>query len=525
MTRSQPFPISPQDLIGILKDYSPEQVPDGGWQDGRNVRFINGRVKAMPGYQKLNAAAVQAGASKRIMHGDEFLLSNGAIDLAILTLTKLYYWDPVGLTYTDKTGSFSFTGTINDFFMTDVGFNLMLICNGVDAAKKWAGSGGNIATLGGLSTAAPSGGAVIPHVLRPFQGFLVAINNQEDGAANPTRIRWSKIGQAEIWVNDVNGVGQAGYNDINDSPAPAYNGFQIGNSLAIYKEDSIYLMTYVGLPAVFNFRRVIFGRGLLAPRAVVPMGSVHMFLSDDDFYIFDGAQITPVGGWIRDYFFNDLNPLYANRVQAVLFKQFGEVWWIYPSVSSTGDFDKVLIYSYRKKTWTFAQFSASALFLYTLQQDYSWNTIPDLAWTLQTFRWSDIQLTADSALMMLGDTNGFVYNHTFVYDQDGAAYTKQAISKLYDFKMPGVHKRLQRVQFSADQFALTNLQVYVGTAENPSDTITWNGPYTLQTGHGQPYISVDLTGVYFAFRFESVGKNDPWEVMSFTPWFIPRTRQ
>lgn len=498
------------DKVGVVRDLSPEQISDGGWYDISNVRLRNGKAIALPGYQDFVDGAVQVGTEKRIMHGDTLLLQSGLSYLVVFTRDSAYYFDSTSFTLIDTV----FSGGDANLFMTDVAFDVFVICNGVEAAYKWEGPSGTFAIIAGMTDCEPGGVACIPKILRAYANFIVAFNCLEDSVLIPFQVRWAQYGELEIWKNDVDGNGQAGSNPLNDTPSPIMNALKINNYMAIYKKDGVYLMSYVGPPLVFAFQKVIDNRGLVAPRGVVSMGSVHYFLSDDGFYAFDGAAIVPIGQGIRDFILNDIKPEFMERTQAVIVRQYNEVWWAYCSTSSEGDFDKVAIYSYRTGAWSFADFdSFSCLFAYYQQDNVAWEQQPDaLLWSLGQGPWNQVETLAQFPVILIGTDDSFVFQHGPLFSQDGASYVKSAQTKLYDFGRPHIKKRLRLVQFSLNTAAKTYLKVKIGSCDNPGDDITWTSEMSINTDHGSPRVLCDVNAVYFAVKIYSEGNTDPWEV-------------
>lgn len=516
--RLKEFPIRLLDRVGVIKDQPVELIPDAGWQSGRNVRFNNGRILTMPGWAKLAADAL---ASGRVMHGDQYTQRDSDRFLLVFTKTKVYRYVPSTQTFSDISGAFSFAGGNGDLFSSDTAYDTFLMTNSVDVVKKWTGSG-DIATLGGMTDCEPGGISVKCKIIRSFADFVVALNTTEDGSAFSQRVRWNKRGVLEVWKNDSAGAGQAGYTDISDTPGQIYNASKIGNSLAIYKEDGIWLMSYVGLPAIFAFRGVVSGRGLIAPRALANLGDVHIFIAQDNIYLFNGASAQPIGNAVKDFFYSDLNAGFKDRIATIILRDLNEVWFAYPSTSSTGDLDKILTYNYKTGAFSFADIAGTCLFSFLQGTDITWETIPDTTWDDAAGAWDDFTLAANFPAILFGTNDGYVMRVGNVYSVNGVAYTKQVISKLYDFGL-AQEKRLQRIYFAADSDAIANVRVYVGTAKNPFDTITWNGPYTITNlGYEAPKIDLDLSDYFFAFRFESVGTGDPWGISQFMPCFIPR---
>jgi hypothetical protein len=81
------------------------------------------------------------------------------------------------------------------------------------------------------------------------------------------------------------------------------------------------------------------------------------FLSEDGFNTFDGSQLNPIGRAKVDQFFKeDLNPNYVQRIVAAIDPINKLVMWAYPSNdTTTGNPDKLLIYSWAYNRWTLVE--------------------------------------------------------------------------------------------------------------------------------------------------------------------------
>lgn len=61
--------------------------------------------------------------------------------------------------------------------------------------------------------------------------------------------------------------------------------------LAVYTENGIGLITYVGDPQIFVYEQVVVGTNLLLPQAVVPLGPYHLIVFEKSVMLFDGSPI------------------------------------------------------------------------------------------------------------------------------------------------------------------------------------------------------------------------------------------
>jgi hypothetical protein len=117
---------------------------------------------------------------------------------------------------------------------------------------------------------------------------------------SPTRLYYSRA--SEPWTLDQYiEVGSAADTD----PITGLAAFQ-GN-LVVFKERSIWILSGND-DASFFLRKVVPGLGCKGAHSIVPMGDYLLFLSEDDFYMFDGSSVgnlskavsqSPVGPVIR----------------------------------------------------------------------------------------------------------------------------------------------------------------------------------------------------------------------------------
>jgi len=520
------------DRGGVIKTYAPDQIPDYSFQDVLNAKFYNGKASASPGWVPF---ANQL--DSRIMHSDELFTQNGSEFLLVMTLTETWL-------YNSATGVFSsiqdgniFTGNADTLFDTEtfVADNLFIIANNLNAIRKWNGSG-NIGILGGLVSVQGGFINVTAQLVRSFLGFLVLLSTTESGNPLPQRVRWSVFGQPENWTNDVNGNGQAGWNDLDDDVGFILWAEVLNNYLAIYKERSIYLMQYVGGTPIFSFQRVISGVGLLAQRGVADLGDEHAFVGSDNFYTFNGISISPIGNNIRNFFYQDLDPTYANRIQAFVVEEDDEVWWVYSSTSTTyadgsakapGDPDRAVVWNYLDDTWSIRDNPATSWFYYRQLLEYTWQTIPDLSWSATPDYWSHRRFLANFPLNIGGMNDGTMVQYGGVFNKLGLPFTKKVQTKFFDFGKPGTKKRLSYIDVQCATGYAGKLMCQIGHCQNIGDVVRYEAAQVIPTGNGQnAWVNgMDITDVYFTFIFSIADLSGNFDLFGYTPYFHLKTSQ
>jgi len=104
-----------------------------------------------------------------------------------------------------------------------------------------------------------------------FRTFLVGLNWQIGGTEYPNLVKWSTEAAAlsppNSWV-ESDATLDAGEYQLTDTPGKIIDGLPYGDSFLIYKEDSIYIMNFVGTPYIFSFKLLSPTIGLLTKNAV-----------------------------------------------------------------------------------------------------------------------------------------------------------------------------------------------------------------------------------------------------------------
>ena len=128
-------------------------------------------------------------------------------------------------------------------------------------------------------------------------------------------------------------------------------------NLYIYSTDSVHQMTLTGNSnAPVSFRPVTDEYGALSSGSVIEYDGKHLVIGGDDIYLFAGNPgdiKSQADGRVREYFFNNLNPIYEQQLFSLLNHLENEIWICYPTLASlAGECDEALIWNYRNNAWT-----------------------------------------------------------------------------------------------------------------------------------------------------------------------------
>jgi hypothetical protein len=167
--------------------------------------------------------------------------------------------------------------------------------------------------------------------------------------ANPFRVQWSGVNDATTWT--FSQVTQSDFQDIPD--AGIVQGVTGGEYGLVFLEKSIYRMSYVGTPAIFQFDEIAKGIGCFEPTSIIQYRNLVFFLSDDGFYVCDGQTVKPIGAEKVDRFFTSrFNSSYGYKMSATIDPIRSIVIWAYPSNQQPGVVDSLIIYNFDTNKWS-----------------------------------------------------------------------------------------------------------------------------------------------------------------------------
>lgn len=308
------------------------------------------------------------------------------------------------------------------------------------------------------------------------RGFVIVANTNDafDGFV-PYRVRWSGLEQPQSW--DFSLTTQADFQDINGGSG-VIQGIVGGEDVTIFMKNSIWKMTYVGSPLVWQFDEIIQGKGCAVPESIITVEGITYFLSDDGFYAFNGSKsLTRIGeGKIDRYFLN-----YANTDQYKYMSVAADparklIYWCYSSKDAIdGNPDKLLIYNY--SIGEFSEGESEVDFIYssvslpwTIEQLDQFGTIEDMPAPFDSPVWAggNYQLTgmtSDGAVYLFSGAN-----------QTATIETAEQFSieqlQMMNPNIEGDRTVVMRVRPMFDGYGAATIRV--GSRLNSHGVVTWS---------------------------------------------------
>jgi hypothetical protein len=179
---------------------------------------------------------------------------------------------------------------------------------------------------------------------------LVALGADGD----PRKIAWSDQEDNTEWTPSATNA--AGDLQI-VSPGLLQCARRMPGQILVWTDVDLHVMRYIGQPFVYSIERVGEG-GIVGPNAHMAFGNACVWMGDKGFWVFDGA-IKALESEVQDYVFGDINIFQGAKVTSAHLNELGEIWWFYPSRNSVEN-DRYVIWNYRENHWSIGQIARTA---------------------------------------------------------------------------------------------------------------------------------------------------------------------
>ena len=125
-----------------------------------------------------------------------------------------------------------------------------------------------------------------------------------------------------------------------------------GNSPSglFWSADSLIRGSYVGGTAVFQFDTISTQSSILSSNCVVEYDGIFYWIGTDRFLMFNGVVREIENLLSTNFFFDNLNAQYRQKVFALKVPRYGEIWWCFPKGDSIEP-NHAIIYNVRENTW------------------------------------------------------------------------------------------------------------------------------------------------------------------------------
>lgn len=262
--------------------------------------------------------------------------------------------------------------------------------------------------------------------------------------------------------------------------------------ILVFTDRSLFSMRFIGPPFTFGLQELSKNITIMSSKSAVAVDESVLWMGKENFYIFNGGRAQQLPCTVRDKVFLDFNFSESEKVCAGVNSQWSEVWWFYPSASSSEN-DKYVIFNYANQTWYYGTLSRTA--------------------------WHDRGVRQ----FPIGAGSQYLFDHENGNDDDGSAMTASVESSQIDIG--------DGYQFNFIRQLIPDV-TFEGSTSEENPTVT----FTLQArnGPGSPYatnssgastrtastpveqftdiVDVRLRGRAFNMKLESTNQGVSWKL-------------
>ena len=477
------MPLVPLDIPAGVYRNGTEYESKGRWYDTNLVRWNEGRLEPVGGWEKFDSTQSSFdGKARGIL---TWRANDSGRYMAVGTNTTLYasqggqMYDitPTGFSAGREDAIFGYGFGIGVYDEGDYG-TIRSTSTALDPAVWHMDTWGEY-----LVATCSSDGLIYEWQLSPNSAAAVLSNAPDDNTglivtnerhlvalganANKRLVQWSDQENNNLWTPAADNL--AGDLELNTS-GRIVTARRVGNDVLIWTDVDCHLMRYLGPPYVYGIERIGQDCGIVGANAVSVSGGTAVWLSEGGFWIYDGS-IKPLQCDALNDVTDGLNTVQQAKVFGGHNSQYGEMWFFYPSSASTEN-DKYVTWNYRLNHWT----------------------VGSLARTC----WADQGAFNDPIAV---GADGQLYRHETGWTNDGASRVGDVYAVSGPFEL-GQGDRFAVVdRLIADDYEnLPSVKATIGVKNTPEGTYS-DSEYTLNESDG--YIDVRLTARQLRVKLEA----------------------
>ena len=267
--------------------------------------------------------------------------------------------------------------------------------------------------------------------------------------------------------------------------------------ILVFTDVSLHAMQYLGPPFTFGINTVSENITIAGPNAAASVEDNVFWMGAEEFYVY-GGTVQRIPCTVRDYVFSDFNTDQSQKVYAATNTAFSEIWWFYPSASSSEN-DRYVVYNYQQQLWYYGSINRTAWLDRGVEADPI-AASTDHALYFHEVGFDDgsyspvaaISSYIESSQMDIGDGDQFVFLRRMIPDLTFRSSTAETPTATFTLKARN---------FPGGNYLQTNSKTVEKTASVPVEQFT-------------DQVHVRLRGRSFAFRIESDQVGTGWRLGS-----------
>ena len=198
--------------------------------------------------------------------------------------------------------------------------------------------------------------------MRVYKNYLIALDVTKSGTRYPLLVKWSDssaLGSVPTSWDETDQTTDAGETELPGARTDVSQGvcldcLPLRDANIIYRDDSVWSMTFVGGTFVFAFRQIYASQGMLARRCMAEYEGKHFVVGQNDVFVHDGSNFESVIDVKRkDALYNDIDPTYVDRTYVFANYSATEMWICYVQKGAAASSwpNRAMVWNWRHQTW------------------------------------------------------------------------------------------------------------------------------------------------------------------------------
>lgn len=482
----------PAPILGVVRNVSSERIDPRAWLTLDNIVIRDGELRKCGGWVR-HPATVDGGVN--LVKWIRF--PNGRDATAIGTPNWLYNHDGAQQTVA-KLNTTRFNGNVLEKWSVDYLLSRWYFSSVLDGVWWWDGSRFDQLDTGSLRGR---------HVAQ-FENHLILASLASVNSDGPRSLVGSGLANPDDWdtANPASEAVLMEYPGIGNIQALR----RLGEWLALYAEEGIGLLEYVGPDPIYQRRPRVDGGGVLAPASLVQLGpehsGVHAYVSHTNVCTYaGGSRPEPIGDRIWKYWLSVMAKPGRPHIYGFRDHRHKEVIFAYQGLGQDG-FSHALVWNYEFDAWSFRDWPFSAVGFVRKVGEQSGGALVNPAFDQidtpmdeMTQAFEDVVTVADFDLLA-GDADGALYRlDDETETADGTA--SEAVLESGDDACGDRRRHKVESGMLVDVPTLTGsaLQVYICARDSLKDPIVWQGPFTYDGTSDR--VDYFVSGVWIRRKF------------------------
>lgn len=293
---------------------------------------------------------------------------------------------------------------------------------------------------------------------------------------DPLLIEWSDVDDYTQWTPDI--TNQAGSYRLPEG-SRIVGGIQAPQAGLVWTDLGLWAMQYIQPPLIYGFTKIANGCGLISARAMGILGGKVYWMSNSNFYVYDGSVIS-LACTVWDKVFFNLNDSQLDKITCAVNSAFDEIAWYFPSGDGTGEVDTYVKYNTSLDVWDYGSLTRTA--------------------------WMDRSVIINAAGI---DENGYIQQHEVGNDADGLPIDSFAQSGWLKISDGLVYICIERL---IPDFVLSGgaqITLTISTVDYPTDTPRTK---TFVVNASTQFLIVRLRGRLMSMKVESTDLGSFWRL-------------